>query len=145
MKEWPIFVFLVELLIIAAAASEPEANERGSSLISRRLLYRGLQSLFLTKRKELWLCANGRFRMRSGMCKELWLCANGNILGCAVNHVLSCHGFRVFLIFFRTLLGYPKDCNVAAHSVDSDIFYVVINLSAGSKSYIVTLVSNCGV
>ena len=70
--------------LIAAAASEPEANERGSSLISRRLHYRGLQSLFFTKRKELWLCANGRFRMRSGMRKELWLCANGNILGCAV-------------------------------------------------------------
>ena len=69
---------------IAAASSEPEANERGSSLISRRLHYRGLQSLCLTKRKELWLCANGRFRMRSGMRKELWLCANGNILGCAV-------------------------------------------------------------
>ena len=33
--------------IIAAAASEPEANERDSSLISRRLHYRGLQSLFL--------------------------------------------------------------------------------------------------
>ena len=64
-------------LIIAAAASEPEANERGSSLISRRLHYRGLQSLFLTKRKELWLCASGRFRMRSGMRKEFWLCANG--------------------------------------------------------------------
>ena len=52
-------------LIIAAAASEPEANERGSFLISRRLRYRRLQSLFLTKRKELWLCASGRFRMRS--------------------------------------------------------------------------------
>ena len=83
--------------------------------------------------------------MRSGMRKELWLCANGNILGCAVNHVFSCHGFRVFLLFFRTLLGYLKDCNVAARSVDSGIFYVVINLSAGSKSYIITLVSNCGV
>ena len=47
----------------------------------------------------------------------------------------ACHGFRVFLIFFRTLLGYLKDCNVAAHSVDSDTFYIVINLSAGSKSY----------
>ena len=53
--------------IIAAAASEPEASERGSSLISRRLHYRGLQSLFPTKRKELCLCAKGRFRMRSGM------------------------------------------------------------------------------
>ena len=62
---------------IAAAVSEPEANERGSSLISRRLHHRGLQPLFLTKRKELWLCRNGRFRMRSGMCKELWLSANG--------------------------------------------------------------------
>ena len=46
-------------------------------------------------------------------------------LGCAVNHVLSCHGFRLLLIVFRSLLGYLKDCNVAAHSVDSDIFYVV--------------------
>ena len=50
---------------------------------------------------------------------------------------LSCHGFRFLLIFFRSLLGYLKGCNVAAHSVDSDIFYVVINLSAGSKSYII--------
>ena len=58
---------VVYLNLTAAAASEPEANERGSSLISRRLHYRGLQSLFLTKRKELWLCASGRFRMRSGM------------------------------------------------------------------------------
>ena len=65
------------LFIFVAAVSEPEANEQGSSLISRRLHYRGLQSLFLTKRKGLWLCANGTFRMRSGMCKELWFCANG--------------------------------------------------------------------
>ena len=36
-----------------------------------------MQSLFLTKRKGWWLCANGSFRMRSGMPKELWLCANG--------------------------------------------------------------------
>ena len=54
-------------IFIAAAASEPEVNERGSSLISRRLHYRGLQSLFLTKPKEFWLCANGSFRMCSGM------------------------------------------------------------------------------
>ena len=44
-------------------------------------------------------------------------------------------------IFFKSLLGYLKDCNVAAHSVDSDIFYVVINLSAGTKSYIITFIS----
>ena len=62
-------------------------------------------------------------------------------LGCAVNHVLSCDGFRSLLIFFRSLLGFLKDCNVAAHSVDSDIFYVVINLFAGSKSYITTFIS----
>ena len=65
--------------LIAAAASEPEANELGSFLISRRLHYRGLQSLFLTRRKELWLCGNERVRMRRGMRKELWLCANGKI------------------------------------------------------------------
>ena len=62
-------------------------------------------------------------------------------LGCTVSHVLSCHGFRFLLIFFRSLLEYLKDCNVAAHSVDSDIFYVVITLSAGSKSYIITFIS----
>ena len=73
------FVDFDFLALIAAAASKPEANERGSSLISRRLHYRGLQSPLLTKRKELWLCANGIFRMRSGMREELWLCANGNI------------------------------------------------------------------
>ena len=39
------------LHFVFAAASEPEAKERGSSLISRRLHYRGLQLLFLTKRK----------------------------------------------------------------------------------------------
>ena len=40
---------------------------------------------------------------------------------------------------FETLpakLGYLKDSNAAAHSVDSDIFYAVINLSARAKSYI---------
>ena len=62
-------------------------------------------------------------------------------LGCAVNHVLSCHGCRFLLIFFRSLPGYLKDCNVAVHSVDSDIFYVVINLSAGSESCIITFIS----
>ena len=55
-----------------------------------------------------------------------------------MKHVLSRDGFRFLLIFFRSLLGYLKDCNVA---VDSDIFYVVINLSAGSKSYITTFIS----
>ena len=57
-------------------------------------------------------------------------------LGYVVNYVLSCHGIRFLLI-----LGYLKDCNVAAHSVDSDIFYVVINLSVGSKSYFITFIS----
>ena len=46
-----------------------------------------------------------------------------------------------FCLYSSELLGYLKDYNVAAHSVDSDIFYVVINLSAGSKSYIITFPS----
>ena len=58
-----------------------------------------------------------------------------------VGKLKSCHGFCFLLIFSRSLLGYLKDCNVAAHSVDSDIFYVVINLSAGTKSYIITFIS----
>ena len=41
----------------------------------------------------------------------------------------------------RLILGYLKDSNAAAHSVDNDIFYVVIDLSARSKSYIITSIS----
>ena len=62
-------------------------------------------------------------------------------LGCAVNHVLSCHFFHFLLLFFSYLLGYLKDGNAAAHSVDSGIFYIVINISAHSKSYIITFIS----
>ena len=48
---------IITQLFFAAAVSEPEASERGSSLIGKKLHYKGIQSLFLTKRKELWLCA----------------------------------------------------------------------------------------
>ena len=34
------------------------------------------------------------------------------------------------------VLGYVKDSNAAAHSVDSDIFFTVIHLPACSKTYI---------
>ena len=76
-RRWDHCLSTLVKFFIAAAASEPEANERGSSLFSRRLHYRGLQSLFLTKRKGLWICANESLRMRSDMRKKLWLCANG--------------------------------------------------------------------
>ena len=69
--------------IFAAAASEPEAYERGSTLISRRLHFWGLQSLFLTKCKELWLCASGRFRMRSGRPQGIVVMREWEDLGCA--------------------------------------------------------------
>ena len=65
-----IIIIIITTIIIAATASEPEANERGSSLIDRRLLYRGLKSLFLTKCEELWLWANGGFRMRSSIERD---------------------------------------------------------------------------
>ena len=44
-------------------------------------------------------------------------------------------------------LEYLKDSNAAAHSVDSDIFYVyvVINLSARSESYMITFISKSSV
>ena len=53
-------------------------------------------------------------------------------LGCAVNHALSCHCFRFLLLFFRFSLGHLEDSNAAAHSVDSNIFYIVINLSVSN-------------
>ena len=39
--------------LLAAAVREPEASEWGSSLIGKKLHYRGIQSLFLTRSKEL--------------------------------------------------------------------------------------------
>ena len=49
-----------------------------------------------------------------------------------------CHpllrGSRILGYF--SVLGYLKDDNVAAHSVDSDIFYPEIHLAARSKTYI---------
>ena len=69
--------FRVGLSLITAAAREPEANERGSSVISRRLHYRGLQSLFLTKSKELWLCES------SGMPQGIVVMREWEDLGCA--------------------------------------------------------------
>ena len=56
-------------LLLHGLVAEPEANERGSSLIDRRLLYGGLKSLF-PKREELWLWANEGFRMRSGIARD---------------------------------------------------------------------------
>ena len=61
-------------------------------------------------------------------------------LGCAIREPCAFLSRFWLFVFFRSLLGYLKDCNVAAHSVDRDIFYVVINLSAGSKSFIITFI-----
>ena len=57
--------------------------------MGKKLHYRGIQSLFLTKRKELWLSANGRFRMRSRFARNCGY-AGMEDLECAVDyHVLS--------------------------------------------------------
>ena len=69
--------------------SEPEASERGSSLIGKKSHYRGIESRFLVKRKELWLCANETFRMRNGLARNFGY-ARMKHLGCAMDyHVLS--------------------------------------------------------
>ena len=64
--------------------SEPEANEQGSSLIGKKSHYRGIESLFLPKRKELWLCANETFRMRNGLARNFGY-ARMKHLGCAMD------------------------------------------------------------
>ena len=63
---------------------EPEANARGSSLIGKKSHYRGIESLFLAKRKELWLCANETFRMRNGLARNFGYVRMED-LGCAVD------------------------------------------------------------
>ena len=51
--------------------SEWAWRERTRQLSNRQKLhYRGIQSLFLIKRKELWLCATERFRMRNGLARN---------------------------------------------------------------------------
>ena len=65
------------VFLIAAAVSEPEANERGSSLI-------GKKSPFLAKRKELWLCANETFRIINELGMNFGH-ARMKHLGCAVD------------------------------------------------------------
>ena len=64
--------------------SEPEADERGSSLIGKKSHYRGIESLFLAKRMELWLCANETFRMRNGLARNFGY-ARMKHLGCAMD------------------------------------------------------------
>ena len=79
--------------------------------------------------------------MRSDMAQGIAVLSPMDDLGCTVNHVLSCHCFRFLLLFFRSFLGYLKDSNAMAHSVDSDIFYIVINVSVSSNSYIRVFIS----
>ena len=72
--------------------SEPEGNERGSSLIGKKSHYRGIESRFLAKRKEFWLCANETFRMRNRLAMNSGY-ARMKHLGCAV----ASHGVLVML------------------------------------------------
>ena len=73
----------------AATVREPEANEWGSSLIGKKLHFRGIQSLFLVRCKELWLCTNKRFRMHSALTRNCGYAEMGD-LECAVDcHILS--------------------------------------------------------
>ena len=77
--------------------SEPGANERGSSLIGKKLHFRGIQSLFLARCKELWLCANERFRMRNVLARNCGYAGKGDLEICEVDyHVLSSYtGFQL--------------------------------------------------
>ena len=82
------------------------------------------------------------FRMRTDMAQgtvvmRQWMIQDGSE-PCAF---LSQFSLFAYILQILTRVSKRLYCNVAAHSVDSDIFYVVINLSAGSKSYIITFIS----
>ena len=66
-------------IIITAAASEPEGNERGSSLTSRRLHYRGLRSLFLRSTRNCGYAQLEDLGCAVVCRNELWLWSNGKI------------------------------------------------------------------
>ena len=76
-------IHMILRIFIAAAVSKPEENERGSSLIGKKL-HKGILSLFLARRKELWLCANERFRMHNGLARNCGYVRMED-LGCAVD------------------------------------------------------------
>ena len=63
---------------------------------------------------------------------------NGGSLGTS-DKTFAFYMTVLMALFYKP--GYLKDSNAAEHSVDSDIFYAVINLSAPSKSYIITFIS----
>ena len=67
--------------LIAAAASEPEVNEPGSSLISRRLHYTvgACNHLFLLNARNCGYARMEDLEWTVVCCKELWLCVNGKI------------------------------------------------------------------
>ena len=99
----------------------PEASERGNSLIGKKLHYRGIQSLFLTKRKELWLSTNGRFRMRSRFARNCGY-AGMEDLECTVNAqwITTCfllqlifvnNGKRIYLSVQQTFVGQGRVTN----------------------------------
>ena len=70
---------MLKNLIIAAAASEPEANERGSSVISRRLLYRACNHFFLLNARNCGYAQVEDLGCAVVCREELWLCANVKI------------------------------------------------------------------
>ena len=65
LSKWP-------LVVIAAAVSEPEANERGSSQIERRTHFLLIARDCGRMRKELWLCANAKIKMRGPLAVAMY-------------------------------------------------------------------------
>ena len=70
---------LRHVVLIAAAASEPEANERGSSLISRRFQFWACNHFFLLNARDCGYAQVEDLGCAVVCPKELWLCANEKI------------------------------------------------------------------
>ena len=65
--------------LAATAASEPEANERGSSLIRRRSHYQACNHFFLLNARNCDYAQMEDLGCAMVCRKELWLYVNGNI------------------------------------------------------------------
>ena len=70
-------IFFISLWIFAAAVSDPKAKERGSSLIGKWTCTFFIARDCNRRRKELWLCANARIKMR-GVPLWSFSCAVGD-------------------------------------------------------------------
>ena len=61
---------LAKSLLLPQRVSLKRTNRAAPLSAKKKIHYRGIQSLFLARRKEIRLCVNEKFRMRNGLARN---------------------------------------------------------------------------